>query len=100
MRLVAMLAGSLGMLLGIRRVFFALCVIALAMVFGGGAVRLGGILVMIGCLIVFVFGYWISPFVERTKVKLQRSALVPTELPRRGPHRMHSYKTNDSINIE
>jgi hypothetical protein len=95
-----MLAGSLGMLLGIRRVFFALCVIALAMVFGGGAMRFGGILVMFGCLIVFVFGHWISPFVEGTRVKLQRSALVPRELPRGDPHRVHSYKTNDSINIE
>jgi hypothetical protein len=58
---------------------FALCVIAFAMVFGGGAMRFGGILVMFGCLIVFVFGHWISPFVDGTKVKLQRSALVPTD---------------------
>jgi hypothetical protein len=100
MSLVAVLAGGLRMLLSIRRVLFALCVIAFAMVFGGGAMRSGGTLVMFGCLIVFVFGHWISPVVEGTRIKLQGSALVPTKLSRRDPYRLHSYKTNDSINIE
>jgi hypothetical protein len=101
MSLVAVLAGGLRMLLSIRRVLLALCVIAFAMVlFGGGAMRSGGTLVMFGCLIVFVFGHWISPVVEGTRIKLQGSALVPTKLSRRDPYRLHSNKTNDSINIE
>jgi hypothetical protein len=56
-RLLAVLTRSLGMLLGICRVFFALRVIALAMMFGGGAVSSRGILVMLGCLVMFVFGH-------------------------------------------
>lgn len=63
-RLVAMLARSLGMLLGVRRVFFALRVIACAMMFGGGAMGFGSILVMFGRLIVLVFGHWITPAFE------------------------------------
>jgi hypothetical protein len=33
---------------------FALCVIAFAMIFGCGAMRLGGVLVMLRCLVVLV----------------------------------------------
>jgi hypothetical protein len=44
-------------LLGVRRVLFALRVIAFAMMFGGGAVRLSSVFVMFCCLIVFVFGH-------------------------------------------
>lgn len=49
------------MLLGILGVFFALCVIALAVMFGRRTVRFGGILVMFGCLIMFVSSHWIPP---------------------------------------
>jgi hypothetical protein len=56
-RLLAVLARGLGMLLGACRVFFALRVIALAMMFSGAAVGFGGVLVMFGCFIVFVFGH-------------------------------------------
>lgn len=55
MRLVAMLARSLGVLLGVCRVLFALRVIAFAMMLGGGTMRFGSILVMFGCLVVFVY---------------------------------------------
>jgi hypothetical protein len=56
-RLVAILPRSLGMLLGVRRVLFALRVIAFAMMFGGGAMRFGRTLVKFSCLIVFIFGH-------------------------------------------
>jgi hypothetical protein len=52
-----MLARSLGVLLGVCRVLFALRVIAFAMMLGGGTMRFGSILVMFGCLVVFVFGH-------------------------------------------
>jgi hypothetical protein len=55
--LLARLAGILGMLLGITGMFFALGVVAFTVIFGCSAMRLGGILVMFGCLIVFVLSH-------------------------------------------
>ena len=41
--------------------FFALCVVAFAMMFSRGAVGFGRILVMLSCLVVVVSSHWISP---------------------------------------
>jgi hypothetical protein len=41
-------------------VFFALCVFAFAVMFGSGAMKFGGILVMFSRLIVFIFGHWMG----------------------------------------
>jgi hypothetical protein len=60
-RLLAGLSSILRVLLGARRVFFALCMIAFAMMFCGSAVGFGSILVMLGCLIVLVSSHWIPP---------------------------------------
>jgi hypothetical protein len=49
------------MLLGACRVLFALRVITFAVVLSGCAMRFGGILVVFGCLVMFVFGHWLSP---------------------------------------
>ena len=49
------------MLLGVCRVFFALGVVAFSMMFRRGAVRFGGILVVFGCLIMFVSSHFTSP---------------------------------------
>jgi len=57
MRIVGVLARSLGMLLRTRRVLLALGVVALAVMFSSGAMRLGGVLVVFGCLVVLVFGH-------------------------------------------
>jgi len=57
MSLVAVLARRLGMLLSARRVLFSLHVVAFTMLFSGRAMRLSGVLVMFGCLVVFVFGH-------------------------------------------
>jgi hypothetical protein len=54
MSLVAVLVCRLRMLLGAVGVFLTLHVIALAVVFRGGAMRLGGIFVVLGSLAVFV----------------------------------------------
>jgi hypothetical protein len=62
-----MLPSVLGMLLGVCRVFFALGVVAFSMMFRRGAVRFGGILVVFGCLIMFVSSHFTSPaYVEGT----------------------------------
>jgi hypothetical protein len=42
-------------------VLFALCVIALAVMFRGSAVGLSRIFMMLGCFIVFVSSHWIPP---------------------------------------
>lgn len=54
---VGMLPRRLGVLLRRVRVLMAFGVVAFAMVFGGGAVRLGGILVMFGCLGMLFLGH-------------------------------------------
>jgi hypothetical protein len=56
-----MLPSILGMLLGVCRVFFALGVVAFAMMFRRGAVGFGGILVVFGCFIMFVSSHFTSP---------------------------------------
>jgi hypothetical protein len=53
-RLIAMLMGSLRMLLGTLGMLLALGVIALAMMVGRRAMGLGGVLVMFGRLVVLV----------------------------------------------
>jgi hypothetical protein len=42
---------------------FAFGMVAFAMMFGGGAMRFGCILVMLGCLIMFVSSHWIPPVI-------------------------------------
>jgi hypothetical protein len=41
--------------------FFALCMVAFAMMFGSSAVGFGSILMMFGCFIVLVSSHWIPP---------------------------------------
>ena len=53
-RLVAVLVGGLRVLFRSGRMLLALCVIALAVVLGGGAVSLGGIVVVLCGLVVLV----------------------------------------------
>jgi hypothetical protein len=55
MSLIAMLVRRLRMLLGTAGVFLALGVITFAVLLRGGAMRLGGIFVMLGSLVVLVF---------------------------------------------
>jgi hypothetical protein len=57
MRLVGVLVGGLGMLLCARCVLLALGVVALAVMFRGGTMCLGGVLVMFGSLVMLVFGH-------------------------------------------
>jgi hypothetical protein len=57
MRLVGMLMSGLRMLLGARRVFLSLGVVALAVMFGSGAMGLGSGFVVFRSLVVFVFGH-------------------------------------------
>jgi hypothetical protein len=59
MRLIGVLVSGLRMLLRARRMFLALGMVALAVVFGGGAMGLGGVFVMFGGLVVFVFSHGI-----------------------------------------
>jgi hypothetical protein len=59
--LLAVLASVLRMLLGIGRMLFALHVVIFPVLFGRGAMRLGGILVMFRCLIVSIFRHGIPP---------------------------------------
>jgi hypothetical protein len=60
-RLVAVLASRLGMLLGTCRVFFTLRVITFTVMLSRSAVSFSRILVMLGCLVMFVFSHWASP---------------------------------------
>jgi hypothetical protein len=57
MRLIRVLVSGLGMLLGARRVFLSLDVVALAVMFGSGAMRFSSVFVVFGSLVVFVFGH-------------------------------------------
>jgi hypothetical protein len=57
MRLIGMLMRGLRMLLGACGVFFALGVVALAVMFGGGTMCLGSVFVVFGGLVMFVFSH-------------------------------------------
>lgn len=59
--LLAVLAGILRVLLGVGRMFLALGVVAFAVLFRRGAVRLGGVFVMLSGFIVFVSSHEIPP---------------------------------------
>jgi hypothetical protein len=59
---VRMLVGGLRMLLGGRRVFFALCVITLAVMLRSGAMGLRCMFMMFGSFIVFISGHRQNPF--------------------------------------
>jgi hypothetical protein len=54
MRIFAMLVGGLRVLLCTRCMFLALCMVALAVMFCGGPMRLCSVFVMFRCLIMFV----------------------------------------------
>jgi hypothetical protein len=58
MGLIAVLVSRLRMLLCSIGLLPALGMIALAVMLGGGAMRLGGVLVVLGSLVVFVFGHF------------------------------------------
>jgi hypothetical protein len=92
-------------------VLLALCVIALAVVFGRGAVGFGSALVMFGCFVVFVSSHWFSGNVGGSQRKLSEVGFgscqpkkkakqcqprsynrAPTEQSRRRP-RSSTYKT-------
>src|SRR5271154_1945362 len=51
------------MLLRVGRVFFSLCMVAFAMLFGRGAMRLRSILMMFCRLVVLVSGHWNPPVI-------------------------------------
>ena len=57
MSLIAMLVCSLRVLFGTACVLLALGVVAFAVMFGGGTMCLGCIIVMFGCFIVFIFSH-------------------------------------------
>jgi hypothetical protein len=61
--LVRLLMGGLRMLLRTLGMLFALRMIALAMMFGGRTMRLGGVFVMFGCPVVFVSCHLRAPCV-------------------------------------
>jgi hypothetical protein len=78
MSLVAMLVGRLRVLFGTAGVLAALGVIALAVMFGGRAMGLGRVLVVLGGFVMFVFGHekprWLSaPRHHEPAAPLQRS---------------------------
>jgi hypothetical protein len=52
---------SENVLLGAARMFLALCVVVFPMMFGRGAMGLGGILVMFGCIVVGIFRHGFPP---------------------------------------
>jgi hypothetical protein len=64
MRVVGMLMCGLGMLFSARRVFFTLCMVALAVVLSGRTVGLGCMFMMFGSFVVFISGHFQSPFVN------------------------------------
>ena len=57
MSLIAMLIGGLRVLLRAACMFLTLGMIALAVVFGSRAVRLGGVLVMFGSFVMLIFSH-------------------------------------------
>jgi hypothetical protein len=61
MGVLAFLAGILGKLLGIGGMLFALGVVALAVLFGRGAMGFGGIFVLFGSLVMRVSRHEITP---------------------------------------
>jgi hypothetical protein len=78
---VGLLVRCLRMLLRTRRVLLALGMVALAVMFGSGTMRLGGVLVVFGCLVMLVFGHEIlvvfSSQSGRTRDVRQRSSNRP-----------------------
>jgi hypothetical protein len=61
MGLIAVLASSVSVLLGGRRMFPALGVIALPMMLSCGAVRLSRVLMVLRSFVMFVFGHKYAP---------------------------------------
>jgi hypothetical protein len=74
MGLITMLIRGLRMLLSAGGVFLALGMVTLVMMFGGGAVGLGGVFVMFGCFVVFVSGHCKPPVVVSSQPALQTTA--------------------------
>jgi len=83
---VGLLVRSLRMLLGTDRVFLALGVVALAVMFGGGTMGLGGVFVVFGSLVVLVFGHEIlvgcQPAQTCRTRKRSRSAMLKSRKER------------------
>jgi hypothetical protein len=78
MSLIGVLMGGLRMLLRTLGMLLALRVIALAMVFGGGTMRLGGVFVMFSCLVVFVSCHlWAPWFSAPSRHQTAEAAIVP-----------------------
>jgi hypothetical protein len=81
MSLIAMLIGGLRVLLRAAGVLFALGMIALAVVFCGRTVRLGGVIVMFGSFVVLIFSHlglvgWQLPVTTKPRA----SRIVPVQL--------------------
>lgn len=60
MRLLGVFSCGLRMLLSFRRMLVALLMVALAVVLGGGAMRLGRVLMVLGCFRVLLVGHVVS----------------------------------------
>jgi len=75
MSLVGMLVGGLRMLLGDIRMFLALGMVALAMVFSSGTVSLRSIFVMLGSLVMFVSSHFNPRRLSASQPALQTSTL-------------------------
>jgi len=75
MSLVGMLVGGLRMLLGDIRMFLALGMVALAMVFSSGTVSLRSIFVMLGSLVMFVSSHFNPRRLSAPSLRLQTSTL-------------------------
>ena len=75
MSLVGMLVGSLRMLLGDIRMFLALGMVALAMVFSSGTVCLRSVFVMLGSLVMFVSSHFSPRRLSAPSLRLQTSTL-------------------------
>ena len=74
---LGMFAGVLGMHIGLPGVLGAFSVIAFAVMFGCGAVRLRRRLVMIGSFGVGVFRHWFNPLFDTVRCELMIFAKVP-----------------------
>jgi hypothetical protein len=96
-RLLAVLASGLGVLLGSGRVLLALCVIALAVVFGRSAVGFGSALVMFGCFVVFVSSHWLSPAIRGRLRKLSEVGFGSSQ-PKKRPRSASREPTTEPSN--
>ena len=77
MRVIGMLPRRLRVLLRTRCMLLALGVVALAVMFGRGTVRLGRIFVVFGCLVMFISSHRKPLGCQLPGVKLSWRPIVP-----------------------